>query len=133
MSAPPPASLLLDTHAFLWFALGDTQLSDAARTLVEQTPVAYVSAASVWEIRTKHRLGKLSEASGIVSSLPAHIRRLGLTPLPVEVEDADLAGALAGPHRDPFDRMLAAQAIHRGIPIVSNDPALDALGAARYW
>jgi PIN domain nuclease of toxin-antitoxin system len=87
----------------------------------------------VWEIRTKHRVGRLSEAEGIVSGLPAHIGRLGLTPLAIEVEDADLAGALAGAHRDPFDRMLAAQAIQRGIAIVSNDTMLDDFGATRCW
>jgi PIN domain nuclease of toxin-antitoxin system len=128
-----PAVVLLDTHAFLWFALGDAQMSDRARVAVEEAPVAYVSAASVWEIRTQYRLGKLAGASGIVSGLPAHIRRLGLTPLAVEVEDGDLAGALAGAHRDPFDRMLAAQAIQRGIAIVSNDTALDGFGATRCW
>ncbi len=131
--AVPPTVVLLDTHAFLWFALGDAQMPESAQELVAQATLAYVSAASVWEIRTKHRLGKLQAAAGLVGGLPAHIRRLGLTPLAVEVEDADLAGALAGAHRDPFDRMLAAQAIQRGISVVSNDAALDAFGVARHW
>ena len=129
----PAGVLLLDTHAFLWFALGETQLPVSARALVTEATVVYVSAASVWEIRTKHRLGKLEAAAGLVGGLPGHIRRLGFTPLAIEVEDADLAGALAGVHRDPFDRMLAGQAIRRGIPVVSNDTALDGFGVTRRW
>lgn len=128
-----PSVVLLDTHAFLWFALGDPQMPASAQQLVIGAALAYVSAASVWEIRTKHRLGKLDAAAGLVSGLPAHIRQLGLTPLGIEVEDADLAGALAGTHRDPFDRILAAQAVLRGISLVSNDGALDAFGVARRW
>lgn len=129
----PPAAVLLDTHAVLWFALGDAHLPDSARRIVTEVPLVYVSAASVWEIRTKHRLGKLDAAAGLVSGLPAHLRRLGFAPLPIEVEDAELAGALAGDHRDPFDRMLAAQALQRGLPIVSNDAALDPFGVTRVW
>ncbi len=128
-----PAVVLLDTHAFLWFALGDAQMPPSAQELIAGAAVAYVSAASVWEIRTKHRLGKLDAAAGLVGGLPVHIRRLGLTSLGIEVEDADLAGALAETHRDPFDRLLAAQAIQRGIAIVSNDIALDEFGVDRRW
>lgn len=131
--AVSPSVVLLDTHAFLWFALGDARMPASAQLLVTGAAMAYVSAASVWEIRTKHLLGKLDDAAGLVGGLPAHIRRLGFTPLGIEVEDADLAGALAGVHRDPFDRMLAAQAVHRGIPIVSNDSVLDAFGVSRRW
>jgi PIN domain nuclease of toxin-antitoxin system len=101
--------VLLDTHAFLWFALGDEQMSVAARAAVAGATVAYVSAASVWEIRTKHRLGRLPEANALVTDLPGHVRRIGLAPLSIDLRDADLAGALEGAHRDPlFDRMLAA-------------------------
>ena len=132
-----PTDVLLDTHAFLWFALGDERMSPTAREIVVGASVVYVSAASTWEIRTKHRLGRLAEANGLVTGLPGHIRRLGFTPLPIEIEDGDLAGALAGAldgaHRDPFDRMLAAQAILRDLPLVSNDSALDAFGVRRSW
>ena len=131
--SPLPSDVLLDTHAFLWFALGDERMSPTARVVVEGASVVYVSAASTWEIRTKHRLGRLAEANGLVTGLPGHIRRLGFTPLPIEIEDGDLAGALDGAHRDPFDRMLAAQAILRDLPLVSNDSALDAFGVRRSW
>ncbi len=125
--------LLLDTHAFLWYATGNASMSQVARDVVTQAEEVYVSAASAWETRTKYRLGKLASAAAVATDLPGVIARLKFRPLPIEVEDGDLAGALEAPHGDPFDRMLVAQAIRRGLALVSNDAALDAFGVTRLW
>ena len=125
--------LLLDTHAFLWYATGNTLMSQVARDVVTQADEVYVSAASAWETRTKYRLGKLTSAAAVATDLAGVIARLRFRPLSVELEDGDLAGALEAPHGDPFDRMLVAQAIRRGLALVSDDAALDAFGITRVW
>ena len=126
-------ALLLDTHAFLWYALGDNAMPQATRRLVANASDVYVSAASVWEVRTKHRLGKMPGADPIAAVLPGTIARLSFRAIGIDVDDADLAGAFDAAHRDPFDRMLAAQALNRGLALVSNDAALDAFGVERVW
>ena len=125
--------LLLDTHAFFWYAVGDDSLPGRTRELVESAAMVYVSAASVWEIRTKHRLGKMPGAEPIAAVLLETMARLRFHPLAIHPRDGDLAGAFTADHRDPFDRMLAAQAINRGLALVSNDAALDAFGVRRVW
>lgn len=126
--------VLLDTHTFLWYAVSPDTLSRVAYGAVVDAAQAYVSAATVWEVRTKHRLGKLPMAAALVAAgLPSVIARLNLQPLSVDPEDGDMAGALPGRHRDPFDRMLAAQARRRNLVLVSNDAALDAFGVTRVW
>ena len=126
-------SLLLDTHAFFWYAIGNSALPEALRVTIEEAAEVYVSAASVWEIRTKHRLGKMPAANAIAHVLPETIARLSFRTLAVDVFDGDRAGAFVAAHRDPFDRMLAAQALNRGLALVSNDAALDAFGVRRVW
>ena len=126
-------ALLLDTHAFLWYATGDALMSDVARDAVTQAGEVYVSAASAWETRAKYRLGRLAGAAAVATDLAGVIARLEFRPLPIDVEDGDLAGALAARHGDPFDRMLVAQAIRRRLALVSNDAALDAFGVTRVW
>ena len=125
--------LLLDTHAFLWYATGDAAISNVARDAIAKADGVYVSAASAWETRTKYRLGKLANATVIATDIPGVITRLRFVPLAIDIEDGDVAGALTGRHGDPFDRMLAAQAIRRGLALVSNDAALDAFGVTRVW
>ena len=125
--------ILLDTHAFLWFATGDEELSVVARDAITSTNEVFVSAASVWEVRTKYRLGKLSAAAVLVHDLAMAVRRLELTELPMTLADGDLAGALAGTHRDPFDRMLIAQSLNHELPLVSNESAFDNFGVTRIW
>jgi PIN domain nuclease of toxin-antitoxin system len=127
------AACLVDTHALLWFAIDDARLTATARDALMHTSLVYVSAASAWELHTKAQLGKLTRAAGLVSSLGDVVDGLGFTALAIEFADAELAGALASAHRDPFDRMLAAQAIRRSIPIISADTALDSFGAHRLW
>ncbi|MGD1014865.1 MAG: type II toxin-antitoxin system VapC family toxin [Roseiarcus sp.] len=126
--------LLLDTHAFLWWLAGDEALSDAARTAIAaEGNDIFVSAASAWEIATKHRIGKLPGAAAIVADLGAVIDGQGFIALPISVRHGQATGALPGPHRDPFDRMLIAQSMLEDLVLVSNEHAFDAYGAARLW
>lgn len=86
--------------------------------------LVYVSAASVWEITTKFRLGKLPKAASVAKNVPMWIKRAGFQPLPVTPEHAQLAGSWDNAHRDPFDRMLAAQAKCEKVPLVSDDKVM---------
>ena len=130
----PGRRLLLDTHALLWWLTGDPHLSAAARRVIGQTSaMAFVSAASAWEIATKVRLGRLDDPQGVTDSLGAHIRAQGFRELPITLEHGRRAGKLPGPHKDPFDRMLIAQAQSEGLAIVSNDEAFDPYGVVRVW
>ena len=126
--------LLLDTHAFLWWLAGDEKLSARAREAINEglDPV-FVSAASIWEILTKHRLGKLPGASPIVNDLGGVIEGQGFVGLPITILHGHAAGALPGPHRDPFDRMLIAQAMLDDLVLISNEQAFAAYGVGRLW
>ena len=126
--------LLLDTHAFLWWLAGDERLSVGAREAIgEELDPIFVSAASIWEIATKHRLGKLPGASAIVGDLAGAIEGQGFVGLPITIRHGHAAGALPGPHRDPFDRMLIAQAMLDDLVLVSNERAFSAYGVRRLW
>ena len=126
--------LLLDTHAFLWWLTESSRLSEAVRRAIfDPSNDKLISAASAWEITTKHRLGKLPEADPIASDIPGAIAAQGFQELPVFVADAARAGALPGPHRDPFDRMLIAQALSRDLVLISNDAAFDRYPVRRLW
>jgi PIN domain nuclease of toxin-antitoxin system len=126
--------LLLDTHAFLWWLAGDERLStDARQAISEELDPIFVSAASVWEIATKHRSGKLPAASRIVGDLAGVIESQGFVGLPITIRHGETAGALPGPHRDPFDRMLIAQALLDDLVLVSNEQAFGAYGARLLW
>lgn len=119
--------LLLDTHTLLWALAEPARLSARAADLIKApNNVVIVSAASAWEIATKHRLGRLPGAGPIVAGFAAHLATLRAEELPVRSIHALRAGALAVEHRDPFDRMLAAQALVEGVPLVTDDPAFTA-------
>jgi PIN domain nuclease of toxin-antitoxin system len=126
--------LLLDTHALIWWLAGDARLvaraCDAIDTNREQV---FVSAASAWEIATKVRLGKLPGAAFIADDIGRFIFEQGFQPLAVTVEHGQRAGALPGPIKDPFDRMLIAQAILDGLQFVSIEQTFDAYGVSRLW
>jgi PIN domain nuclease of toxin-antitoxin system len=126
--------LLLDTHAFLWWLAGDDTLSAAARAAIsDEGNGIFVSAASAWEITTKHRIGKLPDVAAIVADLDGAVADQGFTGLPISLHHGQVAGALPGPHRDPFDRMLIAQAMLENLVIVSNEQSFDAYGVRRLW
>ncbi len=114
--------LLLDTHALIWWLGGDETLSIPARAAIgNEDHSVLVSAASAWEIATKHRLGKLPQATGFVSDIAGAIAAHGFESLPVALRHGQAAGALPGHHNDPFDRMLIAQAMLENCTLVSND------------
>ena len=92
-----------------------------------------VSAASAWEITTKHRLGKLTESDVVALDVPGTIADQDFDELPITVDDAARAGALPGPHRDPFDRMLIAQSLARNLPLISIEAHFDRYGVRRLW
>ncbi len=126
--------LLLDTHAFLWWVAGDDRLSPAAKAAMsDNANEVFVSAASIWEITTKYRLGKLAGVAAIAADLEAAIVGQGFSGMSISVGHGQLAGALPGPHRDPFDRMLMAQAILDKLLLVSNQTLFDAYGLVRLW
>ena len=126
--------LLLDTHALLWWADDSPRLPELARQAIgDDDNDVLVSAATAWEITTKHRLGKLPGADPIASDIPGAIAAQGFQELPLFVADAARAGALPGPHRDPFDRMLIAQALSRDLVLISNDAAFDRYSVRRLW
>jgi PIN domain nuclease of toxin-antitoxin system len=126
--------LLLDTRAFLWWLAGDGALSRKARAAIAgEANDVFVSAASAWEITTKHRLGKLPGVAAIVADLDAVIASQDFIGLPVSVRHGQTGGALPGPHRDPFDRMLIAQALVESLALVSNEEVFDDYGVERLW
>ncbi len=125
---------LLDTHTLLWWLDGDRRLSLQARRYIQKEDNAVlVSAASAWEIATKVRLGKLPGAVEVAANLPAILTEQGFESLAISVAHALRAGSLPGPHRDPFDRMLIAQAQAEDLPLVSNEQVFDSYGLRRIW
>jgi PIN domain nuclease of toxin-antitoxin system len=126
--------LLLDTHALIRWLAGDPALSRRSRDAIAENPSAVaVSAASAWEIATKVRLGKLPGAAAIAHRLGAVLRREGFAALSISIDHAQRAGALPGPLRDPFDRMLIAQAILDDRVLVSIEAGFDRYGVTRLW
>ena len=125
---------LLDTHAFLWWIVDSTRLSRVAyQAIASEANEIVVSAASAWEIATKHRIGKLPEGGVVASDVAGYIAGQGFDALPISVADAQRAGGLPGIHRDPFDRMIIAQALRRDLSIVSIDAKFDRYGVSRLW
>ena len=126
--------LLLDTHALLWWSSGDDQFSDNARAaIVDEDNEKLISAATAWEISTKYRLGKLPEAEELVLDMPGYMANQNFIELPITLEHARRAGSLPGPHSDPFDRMLIAQAIIDDLVLVSNETVFDLYCVQRMW
>lgn len=126
--------VLLDTHAFLWWLDGDRRLSLKARRMIAtETNAVLVSAASAWEITTKFRLGKLPGAQDVAADVVGCIAGQGFLPLDITALHAQRAGGLAGEHRDPFDRMLIAQAQLEDVALVSDDRVFDEYDVRRMW
>ena len=126
--------LLLDTHALLWFLLGDLKLSLPARAAIEDNDnIILVSAVSAMEISTKHRIGKLPDATAIAGQLAAIVPARGFVGLDITTAHGDLAGLLPFDHRDPFDRLLIAQAQIEQAQLVSNETLFDRFSVRRLW
>jgi PIN domain nuclease of toxin-antitoxin system len=125
---------LLDTHVLLWWVEGDERVTPRLRRLLARADEdVFVSAATAWEIATKARIGKLKTPKALLQNFVEAIEALGFLPLPITLRHGYAAGQLPGAHRDPFDRMLAAQARAEGLALVSADPAFAALGVLVLW
>jgi len=126
--------VLLDTHALIWATLSPASLSRKVATIIaDETNVILVSAASAWEIATKVRLGRLPGAERLEKEFLDVMERAGYTPLPIRAAVALRAGSFPSEHRDPFDRVIAAQALADDIPVLSSDAKLDTFGIRRMW
>lgn len=124
--------LLLDTHVLLWLLTDPARVPAATLEIVRDPATSLlVSAASAWELATKHRLGRLPEATVLVEGYAEHLERLQVAELPVTSRAGLLAGSLAWEHRDPFDRTIVAQAILGSLPVVSADRAVSAFPGIR--
>ena len=126
--------VLLDTCAVIWATLSPSSLSREAREIIaDEGNLILVSAASAWEVATKVRLGKLPGAEKLERDYLDVMEDAGYILLDIDTESALRAGRLVAEHRDPFDRMIAAQALALDIPVLSPDPQLDPFGVRRMW
>lgn len=126
--------LLLDTHTLLWWLADSPSLPSTARQAIgRKTNQILISAASAWEITAKVRLGRLSVAADLAKDFIGFLSRERFEGLAISVEHGVRAGSLPGPHRDPFDRMLIAQAQAEDLAIVSNEAIFDTYGVKRLW
>jgi len=126
--------LLLDTHAFLWFLMGDPRLSTRAREVMEtESNERLLSIASAWVIAIKTSLGKLKLSAPLAVSLHEQMAANDVTLLPVSLAHVNLVARLPFHHRDPCDRLLVAQSIEEKIPLVSADDVVAKYGVERIW
>ncbi len=127
--------VLLDTHTLLWALLDPAALSDPARQVLDDaTNEILVSSVSAFEIATKHRIGKLPEATALLAAYSSHLEEFRASELALRAEHGLVAGRLEWDHRDPFDRALAAQSMIEGIPLMTRDPAFATLpGIHTIW
>ena len=125
---------LLDSHALLWWWFDPDRLSTAVRErLIDPATPVLVSAASVWELSLKHHQGKLPELSGAIADLPGLLQADGFEALPISLAHGLRAGGYSQPHRDPFDRMLAAQAELERLVLLTADPQLSTFPCQTLW
>lgn len=126
--------VLLDTHAFLWLLTGDDRLSETARqTFLNPQNSLYFSAASLWEVCIKKSLGKISLASGWFQTIRSEMEINAIQWLPIEMPHCDEVTKLPFHHRDPFDRMLIAQAMVEEMHLLSRDSLLSDYAINRIW
>ena len=125
---------MLDTHTLIWWLAGDSSLSaDAKAAIIDPENEVFVSAVSAWEITTKYRIGRLPRAAALALDVSGALASQGFIELPITVLHGQTAGGLPGPHRDPFDRMLIAQATLAGLVLVSNEAVFDHYAVRRLW
>lgn len=126
--------VLLDTHALLWWFTDDPKLSSVARQLItDESNAVFVSAASAWEIATKYRLGRLAGLPELSSRFSELVAADGFTHLPMTYLHSLRAGGYTTAHRDPFDRMLAAQSDLEALVLLTRDPAFEAFRTRTLW
>jgi PIN domain nuclease of toxin-antitoxin system len=126
--------LLLDTHALIWWLAGDEKLGRRAREAIsDEANLVAVSAASAMEVATKFRIGKLPDAALLAQDFEAIIASQGFTELGISVRHARLAGEMGVDHKDPFDRLLIAQAMSEDLALVSNETRFDEFAVTRVW
>lgn len=126
--------LLLDTHALIWWLAGDGALSDRAReAIADEANSIAVSAASAMEVATKFRIGKLAGAALLAQDFEAIVAAQGFRELSISIRHAKLAGEMNIIHKDPFDRLLIAQAQSEGMVLVSNEALFDHFAVQRLW
>lgn len=126
--------LLLDTHVFLWFLAGDLRCTVWARTTIANPANdIFVSAASLWEIAIKVSLDKLTLSAPFDQLFPQQLVANSVQLLPLGLDELGLVARLPFHHRDPFDRLLVAQAVVHDLPLVSADPVLDKYHVKRLW
>lgn len=126
--------MLLDTHALLWALLNPSELSDRVRSLVkDRRNDVFVSSATAWEIATKYRLGKLPEAADVAINYLEVTKTFGAQHLAITPLHSLTAGGFRADHRDPFDRMIAAQALHESLVVVSKDAAMQNFPITIIW
>ncbi len=130
----PRLRLLLDTHALIWWLAGEEALSRRAReAIADEANSIAVSAASAMEVATKFRIGKLPGATLLAQDFEAIIAEQGFAQLAISVHHARLAGEMNIPHKDPFDRLLIAQALAEDMVLVSNEALFDGFAVKRLW
>ena len=122
-------ALLLDTHVFLWWRSDPERLDPAARATIAEAEAVFVSAATAWEAAIKSALGRLR----LPDTVRAGVEASGFQPLPITLVHAERAGALPPHHRDPFDRMVVAQALEEGLTLATRDRQLEPYGATILW
>jgi PIN domain nuclease of toxin-antitoxin system len=125
---------LLDTHALIWWFIDSPQLAGRAKeAMMANDAQVYASAASAYEIANKFRIGKLPHVKVLLDSYASYLAVQGFVELPLSADHARIAGLLPIPHRDPFDRMLIAQAQSERLILISNEKLFDACGVERLW
>jgi len=126
--------LLLDSHVLLWWLLDEEAVSPTARlAIANDDNETFVSAASAWEISIKYRLGKLPTATHLMADLENVVVGEGFSGMPITLRHGKLAGSLPLLHKDPFDRMLIAQAQAESLTLISNERLFDRYGVSRLW
>lgn len=126
--------MLLDTHTLLWFLNNDSRLPVSVRQKIEETEIVFVSAVSLWEIAIKINIGKLNIVTSF-EEIKENMNALNIQELPIEFDDslAYTGLPILKEHKDPFDRMIVAQAMRRALTLVSADKKLDAYSISRLW
>lgn len=124
--------ILFDSHALVWFLLGDQRCPPSLRNMATEADIV-ISAVVVWEIASKVNRGKWPEAAAVAAALDGLLAEHAYVALPITLRHAHVAGFLRTRHRDPFDRMLAAQAQVEGIPLATADPVFRELGVSVVW